>query len=305
MDVKYCVYKHTTPANKVYIGITCQNPLRRWSNGKGYINNAHFANAIRKYGWENIQHEILYDGLSRECACDIEKTLIAQYKSIDPKHGYNNTSGGDCNFIFSNETIDRLSKATIEKWNNKEWRDNQLSKRRSEEFRKKQSVKTKDNWKNTKIREKMVNSIRANWDIPEFREAQYKIMRSPERLKKIAELSRKKWENPNYRNKMQLVSKQRWRKESEHIKASQQMKERWANKEYKDNHSGEKSPFAKPIFQFDKDGNLINRFATVMDAERSLNIYRASCHISQCANGKRKTAYGYLWRYEELNAEVI
>ena len=32
----YTVYKHTSPIGKVYIGITKMNPIRRWSNGKGY-----------------------------------------------------------------------------------------------------------------------------------------------------------------------------------------------------------------------------------------------------------------------------
>ena len=33
---EYSVYKHTFPNGKVYIGITKQNPLKRWRNGTGY-----------------------------------------------------------------------------------------------------------------------------------------------------------------------------------------------------------------------------------------------------------------------------
>lgn len=61
----YCVYKHTSPSGKVYIGQTSINPLDRWQNGKGYKKQA-FYNAIKKYGWENIKHEILYDNLTKE-----------------------------------------------------------------------------------------------------------------------------------------------------------------------------------------------------------------------------------------------
>lgn len=32
----YCVYKHTSPSGKVYIGITNQKPTRRWREGEGY-----------------------------------------------------------------------------------------------------------------------------------------------------------------------------------------------------------------------------------------------------------------------------
>lgn len=46
---KYCVYKHVSPSNKVYIGITSKNPLRRWENGNGYKNNKYFYRAILKY----------------------------------------------------------------------------------------------------------------------------------------------------------------------------------------------------------------------------------------------------------------
>ena len=49
--MEYCVYKHTSPNGMVYIGITRQNPIKRWMNGKGYSYNTYFYNAILKYGW--------------------------------------------------------------------------------------------------------------------------------------------------------------------------------------------------------------------------------------------------------------
>lgn len=69
----YYVYKHSTPNNKVYIGITKQNPNRRWRNGHGYKDSHLFFNAIIKYGWLNITHEILKEGLSFEDACKTEE----------------------------------------------------------------------------------------------------------------------------------------------------------------------------------------------------------------------------------------
>lgn len=62
----YCVYKHTLPNNKVYIGITKQIPSLRWANGRGYKHSNYFYNAILKYGWLNIRHEILRDCLTIE-----------------------------------------------------------------------------------------------------------------------------------------------------------------------------------------------------------------------------------------------
>ena len=91
----YTVYMHTTPNGKKYIGITSNDVLRRWgANGIGYTKQL-FGRAIRKYGWDNIKHEILYTDLTREEAKAIEIELIAKYQTNNPKFGYNQTVGGD------------------------------------------------------------------------------------------------------------------------------------------------------------------------------------------------------------------
>lgn len=73
----YIVYKHTSPSGGVYIGITSQEPERRWrSDGSGYRQNTHFYNAIKKYGWDAFKHEILFEGLELDEALRIEKELI-------------------------------------------------------------------------------------------------------------------------------------------------------------------------------------------------------------------------------------
>jgi group I intron endonuclease len=96
MDNNYCVYRHTVPNGKVYIGITCRKPQERWGvTGNRYKNNKHFYNAIQKYGWDNIKHEILYDGLTAEQAENYEKWFIFIHNSSDREFGYNNTLGGE------------------------------------------------------------------------------------------------------------------------------------------------------------------------------------------------------------------
>ena len=49
--MSYTVYKHTSPSGKVYIGITSIDVVRRWANGKNYVNCICFNRAIQKYGW--------------------------------------------------------------------------------------------------------------------------------------------------------------------------------------------------------------------------------------------------------------
>lgn len=93
---RYTVYKHTCPNGKVYIGITSSNPVVRWGkNGVGYKRNKHFFNAILKYGWDNIKHEILSSNLSQADACALEVELIARYKSNLFDFGYNRSAGGE------------------------------------------------------------------------------------------------------------------------------------------------------------------------------------------------------------------
>lgn len=92
-EIKYCVYKHTTPNGKVYIGQTCREPNIRWANGFGYRHQM-FYNAIQKYGWDKIIHEILFEGLSKEEANQKEIELIAYYDSTNPEKGYNIAFGG-------------------------------------------------------------------------------------------------------------------------------------------------------------------------------------------------------------------
>lgn len=93
----FILYKHTCPNGKCYIGITSyKNPNQRWRNGTAYISKDHntkWSSAIIKYGWENITHEILYDNLSKDEACQLEKDYIQLYK--DKGLSYNMTEGGD------------------------------------------------------------------------------------------------------------------------------------------------------------------------------------------------------------------
>lgn len=93
--MSYTVYRHISPSGKIYVGITGQRPKKRWQCGQGYKDNPYFWKAIKKYGWDNIKHEILFTGLSAEEAFGAEKKLIAKYKSNDREFGYNLSSGGE------------------------------------------------------------------------------------------------------------------------------------------------------------------------------------------------------------------
>lgn len=104
MKNNFIVYMHLNKYNgKRYIGITSNDPVRRWNNGHGYHKNKHFNDAIQKYGWGGFDHLILFSGLDKDTACNIEQWLIAEYKTTDKRYGYNLTTGGE-HFIHSEES---------------------------------------------------------------------------------------------------------------------------------------------------------------------------------------------------------
>lgn len=112
---EYYVYKHTFPNEKVYIGITSQKPEARWNKGKGYRRKQKgkwvqplMARAVGKYDWDEIKHEVLFEGLTKEEAEVKEIELIAFYKSCDPEFGYNIENGGNSNGKHSEATKEKI-----------------------------------------------------------------------------------------------------------------------------------------------------------------------------------------------------
>lgn len=94
-EPKYSVYVHTNKTNgKKYVGITRIDPKKRWRSGQGYRGQKLFFYAIKKYGWKNFKHEILYTDLPKEEAEEKEIELIEYYKSNIQEYGYNVDKGG-------------------------------------------------------------------------------------------------------------------------------------------------------------------------------------------------------------------
>lgn len=119
------IYRHwiinDKGAEKNYIGqVYNRTPKERWNDGKGYTTGKQdhkFARAIKKYGWDNFNHKVLF---SIECETleelvfwldEWEKYYIEKYDSF--KHGYNGTLGGRGSlgrtYTHTEETKKRLS----------------------------------------------------------------------------------------------------------------------------------------------------------------------------------------------------
>lgn len=115
---KYCVYMHTSPSGKVYIGITSCKPIERWgSDGRGYLgknkkgkfSQPAMAHAVIKYSdWSKWAHDIIATDLSSTEAKLMEQQLIAKYQSNNNNYGYNISPGGECARL-SEETKKKIS----------------------------------------------------------------------------------------------------------------------------------------------------------------------------------------------------
>ena len=246
--MEYCVYKHTSPSGKVYIGITSTNPKRRWESGRGYMHNIYFSRAIEKYGWDGFSHEILFTGLSAEEAEEAERKLIAEYHAADRDYGYNITDGGEKGKRHAPESIEKLRQAKEGKYSGEN--NPRYGCVVSAETRSKISASLKG---------KMSGEKNPNYGKP----------MSDEQKKIIGERRRGK-HYPNLSESM---------KKSLKIKALSEKR-------------------MIPVFQYTKGGEFVRAWRSAPEAALVLCGRRGGqANICSCANGKLKSAYGYLWSY--------
>lgn len=102
------IYIHTNKINgKKYVGQTIQRPNDRWHGGSNYSGSPKFYNAIKKYGWDNFDHEVIPAYVEELDFLECE--FIKKFNTIN--NGYNLNSGGNKNKTVSKETRKRLSES--------------------------------------------------------------------------------------------------------------------------------------------------------------------------------------------------
>lgn len=261
-EKRYCVYKHTSPSGKVYIGITCKkNPKDRWNNGKAY-KNPYFNQAIAKYGWDNFKHEILAKDLSEKDAAQMEIDLIKQYRANDREYGYNLTVGGE---VTSENHDYNMSMIRC--------RSNMM----------------RGLWESGKLNE---TNARKNKppvlnNIPSNKRAVLQYTKDGEfvaRYESATECSKHNdcstaliIANCNGRTKTAKGYVYKYETELDPIR--------------------KKHANSKDVYQFTPDGIFLRLFHSVGEAARFMN--GKSSTIASACNGRQFTAYGYRWSYEE------
>lgn len=86
------------------------SPSQRWANGKGYAKSPYVHNAIKKYGWENVEKEVVARNLTQAEAENFEKLLIKTFLLTNRGLGYNVDPGGHgrSGYITSEQTKEKI-----------------------------------------------------------------------------------------------------------------------------------------------------------------------------------------------------
>lgn len=330
----YCVYIHTSPNGKMYVGQTGGKPERRWKNdGSGYLhknkntgkyNQPAFANAILKYGWENFNHEIVTSNLTKEEADDLEKLLINKFNTMNSKYGYNLAEGGSRGSL-SEETRKKISEShkgmflseeTKRKLSalNKGENNPNYGKHSSEETRKKisESLKGENSYiygkhLSEETRKKLSESHKGKRLSEETKRKLSEAIKGenhPLYGKHLSDETKKKLSEANKGKRLLEETK---RKISESLKGEK-------NPNYGKKFSDEtrkkmkdSRPDSKRVAMIDKDSGMILKvFNSVREAGRETGIYYTN--IIKCCKKHQsyKTAGGFIWRYyEDVKEEVI
>lgn len=266
-EKKWCVYIHTSPSNKAYIGITCRSPEKRWGkNGRRYLNkkkNGEYAqpimaNAILKYNdWDAWEHNIFQNNLTKEEACYIEKMLIGLFDTRNKNYGYNISIGGDAPMYGR-----KFSEETKKKMSNKHKGENHWN------FGRTMSEETK-----RKIAEAQ-RGEKSSW---------FGRKHTKEELRKMSESQKGHVVSENTRIKMSDAAKKRLQDPENHPLYGKHHSEETKEKL---NRKG-----CHPVVCIET-GTI---YFSIVNASKEVGV--SATNISKCCRGKQNMAGGYHWRY--------
>lgn len=157
------IYKIENLVNhKVYIGQSKDVMLRQkqhFNNAIKKIGKSYLYNSMKHYGVENFSFRILKETYDLDYW---ERFFIYWYRSTDENFGYNLTTGGQKNgrrtdnFVYTEDIKNKMSRKAKENWSDKNNHDrivqNQNKGKQTEEFHKKRSEATLNQWKTGNMR---------------------------------------------------------------------------------------------------------------------------------------------------------
>lgn len=249
---------HISPSGRKYIGITKQEPDQRWRNGKGYKNNPYFERAIKKYGWENFEHIILFNNLTEDEANHLEELYIDLYDTTNPKNGYNLHTGG---------------------------RHHSISESTREKFRqacKGRFVGEKNPFYGKHHSQEALDAMRIRVEKysldGEYLETYASVREAAE--KNNADISSLSKTCRGIRKKTCQGFQWKFENDPKEIKPYK-----------RSTHN------CKRVLQLDLNGNVLSEYKSLLEAGSQFAVNADKC-IGDCCRGDQKTAYGYKWQYK-------
>ncbi len=291
--------------SKVYIGITGRTPKERWGyNGNGYARNMHFNNAIKKYGWNNFEHIILFENLTKKEAIEKEKELIKFYDAINRDKGYNISHGGEGTNVISEETKKKLSESHKGIYPSEETRKKLSACKKGKNnpnYGKKMTPEQKEILRNaTKGRIRTEEEIRKfiksrgnavhQYDLNGRYLNTYDSARDAARKTNTDSSSLKQCCNKNHRHANNFI----WRYEKDGYAPHVDI-----------DISKEISPKKNmsPVNQYDLNGRYIRSFSSIKEAASYVNCSKSN--IFDAVSGRQNTAKGFIWKYKNIDNKVI
>ena len=295
-EKKWCVYMHTNKINgKRYVGITSLLPIRRWGlSGQGY-KTQYFKRAIDKYGWDNFEHEVLFENIQKEEAKEIEMELILKYKTKNKNLGYNLTDGGEgsTGVVITEETRQKLIeshlgqvtwnkgmkglykqsedvvKSHLDKWKSEEYINKQtlahMGNKQSEDTKLKISKNNKNSKKVYQI--DMIGNIIKEWN--SYSEICREFINNENKL--ISRMDRNKIFYSGYI----WIIKEEYTKKNTQLIIDMIKNNINVNKKYKHNNKDIKKR-NKIIEKYDKDMNLLKRYPSLTMASDDNGINKTT-----------------------------
>lgn len=288
-----CIYMYINKVNgKRYVGKAKDFNERHKQHLEGRLL---IDKKLREYGEENFETVILAEDVDDNRINDYEKFFIKRKKShVSYGTGYNRTWGGDGGDIRSGMTEEQR------KEHSRKVSEAKKDKPLSEEHKQKISEANKQYVQ----QEDYVNSFKGKHHTDEWKQQHSEKVKgrkhTEEELKKMCNSQKQRWQNITDEERVKFGRKVSERQTGEKNPMYGKHCTEEHKRKIKENH-----PNRKKVYQYDLDGNYIQTFDSITDAQRAIGIKSG---VRLCCQGKIKQAGGYTWKFEEENikeGEVI
>lgn len=242
----WTIYCHThRESGRRYVGLTRLTMMRRWNR---HVYSAmkptmttgfsHFANAIRRYGKDAFNHEVLETCETVEEADAAEEKWIVHFDTRNPAKGFNLLKGGGHTPHPVKNCWDRPDYAAVNRGKNMhhlltpEARKAQLASMRSPESRRKRSALTKE----SQARPEVMARQRELHDDPSYlsriSSSLKESLSSPEAKARMSETTRSLHDDSSYRERVSSSIRKAYEDPDVRRKVSESSRRNWADPVY-------------------------------------------------------------------------